>query len=35
MEDHKGVLIKVSKIYMDNADDQEDLKQDVLLELEG
>lgn len=30
---HEGILIKVSKIYMDNRTDQEDLKQEILFQL--
>lgn len=30
---HEGILIKVSKIYMDNRTDQEDLKQEILCQL--
>ena len=33
IEPHKGLLIKVSKIYMDNPTDQEDLKQEILFQL--
>ncbi len=33
MKIHHGLLIKVSKIYMDNRDDQEDLKQEILFQL--
>ncbi|MDX1349757.1 MAG: sigma-70 family RNA polymerase sigma factor [Putridiphycobacter sp.] len=30
---HQGILIKVSKIYMDNAIDQEDLRQEIIYQL--
>ncbi|GLB48190.1 RNA polymerase sigma factor [Neptunitalea lumnitzerae] len=33
IENHKGILYKVSKIYMDNAEDQEDLFQEIVLQL--
>jgi RNA polymerase sigma-70 factor (ECF subfamily) len=30
---HKGILFKVSKMYMDNPDDQQDLFQEIVLQL--
>ena len=33
IESHKGILYKVSKMYMDNADDQQDLFQEIVLQL--
>jgi RNA polymerase sigma factor (sigma-70 family) len=33
IEKHKGILYKVSKMYMDNKDDQEDLFQEIILQL--
>lgn len=33
MESHKGILYKVSKMYMDNHDDQEDLFQEIIYQL--
>lgn len=30
---HKGILYKVSKMYMDNPDDQQDLFQEIVLQL--
>jgi RNA polymerase sigma-70 factor (ECF subfamily) len=33
IENHKGILFKVSKMYMDNADDQQDLFQEIVLQL--
>lgn len=33
VENHKGILYKVSKMYMDNADDQQDLFQEIVLQL--
>ena len=33
IETHKGILYKVSKMYMDNADDQEDLFQEIIYQL--
>nr|WP_302848099.1 sigma-70 family RNA polymerase sigma factor [Myroides profundi] len=33
MEKHKGILYKVSKMYMDNQEDQNDLYQEIILQL--
>jgi RNA polymerase sigma factor (sigma-70 family) len=33
IEKHKGILYKVSKMYMDNIDDQEDLFQEIVCQL--
>lgn len=33
IEQHKGILYKVSKMYMDNSDDQQDLFQEIVLQL--
>jgi RNA polymerase sigma-70 factor (ECF subfamily) len=33
IETHKGILYKVSKMYMDNADDQQDLFQEIICQL--
>jgi RNA polymerase sigma factor (sigma-70 family) len=33
IESHKGILYKVSKMYMDNSDDQEDLFQEIVCQL--
>ncbi len=33
IEHHKGILYKVSKMYMDNPDDQQDLFQEIVLQL--
>lgn len=33
IENHKGILYKVSKMYMDNADDQQDLFQEIVCQL--
>lgn len=33
IESHKGIVFKVSKMYMDNADDQQDLFQEIVLQL--
>ncbi len=33
MERHKGILYKVSKMYMDNSDDQQDLFQEIVCQL--
>jgi len=33
IEKHKGVLYKVSRMYMDNTEDQEDLFQEIVLQL--
>jgi len=33
IEAHKGILYKVSKMYMDNRDDQEDLFQEIVCQL--
>ncbi|MEL1240615.1 RNA polymerase sigma factor [Flavobacterium flavipallidum] len=33
IEQHKGILFKVSKMYMDNKDDQEDLFQEIVYQL--
>jgi RNA polymerase sigma factor (sigma-70 family) len=33
IEQHGGILTKVSKIYMDNTVDQEDLKQEIIFQL--
>ena len=33
IENHKGILYKVSKMYMDNADDQQDLFQEIICQL--
>lgn len=33
IEKHKGILYKVSKMYMDNQEDQNDLYQEIILQL--
>lgn len=33
IEQHKGILYKVSKMYMDNTDDQQDLFQEIVCQL--
>ena len=33
MESHKGILYKVSKMYMDSSDDQQDLFQEIVCQL--
>ncbi|CAM3382552.1 sigma-70 family RNA polymerase sigma factor [Empedobacter stercoris] len=33
IEQHKGILHKVAKMYMDDADDQNDLMQEIVLQL--
>ncbi|WP_313804737.1 RNA polymerase sigma factor [Flavobacterium sp.] len=33
LEAHKGILYKVSKMYMDNRDDQDDLFQEIICQL--
>ncbi|KGO96132.1 RNA polymerase sigma factor [Flavobacterium enshiense] len=33
IEQHKGILYKVSKMYMDNLDDQQDLFQEIVCQL--
>ncbi|MFH6993064.1 RNA polymerase sigma factor [Flavobacterium sp. FlaQc-48] len=33
IESHKGILYKVSKMYMDNQDDQQDLFQEIVCQL--
>ena len=33
IEKHKGILYKVSKMYMDNPDDQQDLFQEIICQL--
>lgn len=33
LEKHKGILYKVSKMYMDTADDQQDLFQEIICQL--
>jgi RNA polymerase sigma-70 factor (ECF subfamily) len=33
IEKHKGILYKVSKMYMDNHDDQQDLFQEIVCQL--
>lgn len=33
IEKHKGILYKVSKMYMDNSDDQQDLFQEIICQL--
>ena len=33
IEKHKGILYKVSKMYMDNKDDQQDLFQEIVFQL--
>lgn len=33
IENHKGILYKVSKMYMDNSDDQQDLFQEIVCQL--
>lgn len=33
IESHKGILHKVSKMYMDNTDDQQDLFQEIICQL--
>ncbi len=30
IEKHKGVIFKISKMYMDNKDDQNDLYQEII-----
>jgi RNA polymerase sigma-70 factor (ECF subfamily) len=32
-EKHKGILYKVSKMYMDNPDNQQDLFQEIICQL--
>lgn len=33
IEKHKGILYKISKMYVDNADDQQDMFQEILCQL--
>jgi len=33
LEEHRGILIKVTKIYMDNQVDREDLEQEIVFQL--
>ncbi|AFD08336.1 RNA polymerase sigma factor [Solitalea canadensis] len=33
VEKHKGIIHKISKMYMDNSDDQKDLFQEIVLQL--
>lgn len=33
IENHKGILYKISKMYMDNTDDQQDLFQEIVCQL--
>ena len=33
LEKHRGILIKVSKIYMNNVQDQQDLEQEIVFQL--
>nr|WP_262710472.1 sigma-70 family RNA polymerase sigma factor [Empedobacter tilapiae] len=33
MEQHKGILYKISRMYMDNSEDQNDLIQEIILQL--
>lgn len=33
IENHKGILYKISKMYMDNRDDQQDLFQEIICQL--
>lgn len=33
IECHKGIIFKVSKVYFDDADDQEDLRQEIIYQL--
>ena len=33
IDQHKGILHKVSRMYMDNAEDQNDLVQEIVLQL--
>lgn len=33
LEEHRGILIKVTKIYMDNQADREDLEQEIVYQL--
>lgn len=33
VEKHKGIIHKISKMYMDNGDDQKDLFQEIILQL--
>jgi RNA polymerase sigma factor (sigma-70 family) len=33
LEEHRGILIKVTKIYMDNRADREDLEQEIIFQL--
>ena len=33
IEDHKGILYKVSRMYMDNSEDQNDLIQEIVFQL--
>lgn len=33
MDEHKGILFKVSKMYMDDPEDQQDLFQEIILQL--
>ena len=33
LEEHKGILLKVSRIYFDDSEDQKDLVQEIILQL--
>lgn len=33
IEPHKGIIYKISKVYFDDLDDQEDLRQEILFQL--
>ena len=33
LEKHKGIIFKLSKIYCDQADDEEDLRQEIIYQL--
>jgi len=33
IDNHKGILIKIAKMYMDNHQDEEDLKQEIIFQL--
>ena len=33
IENHKGMIFKISKMYVDNQDDREDLYQEIVFQL--
>lgn len=33
LQQHKGILLKVSRMYMDTPEDQEDLRQEIIIQL--